>query len=49
MRLDNVLYRFGVGASRPQARQLVMHGHVTVNGKKVDIPSYQVKVGDVMQ
>jgi small subunit ribosomal protein S4 len=48
MRLDNVLYRFGVGASRPQARQLVMHGHVTVNGKKVDIPSYQVKVGDVI-
>lgn len=48
MRLDNVLYRFGVGASRPQARQLVMHGHVTVNGKKVDIPSYQVRVGDVI-
>lgn len=48
MRLDNVIYRFGLGASRPQARQLVMHGHVTVNGKKVDIPSYQVRVGDVI-
>jgi len=48
MRLDNVVYRFGLGASRPQARQLVMHGHVTVNGKKVDIPSYQVRVGDVI-
>ncbi len=47
-RLDNVLYRMGVGASRAQARQLVMHGHVTVNGHKVDIPSYQTKVGDVV-
>jgi len=48
MRLDNVVYRLGIGASRPQARQLVMHGHITVNGKKVDIPSYLVKVGDVI-
>lgn len=47
-RLDNVVHRLGVGASRAQARQLVMHGHVTVNGNKVDIPSYQVKPGDVI-
>lgn len=48
LRLDNVAYRLGFGVSRPQARQFVMHGHVLVNGKKVDIPSYQVKVGDVI-
>ena len=47
-RLDNVVYRSGLGASRPQARQLVLHGHILVNGKKVDIPSYSVKVGDVI-
>jgi small subunit ribosomal protein S4 len=45
-RLDNVIYRLGFAMSRRQARQLVRHGHVTVNGRKVDIPSFQVKVGD---
>ena len=45
-RLDNVIYRLGYAMSRPQARQLVSHGHVLVNGRKVDIPSFQVKVGD---
>lgn len=45
-RLDNVVYRLGFAASRPAARQLVMHGHITVNGKKVDIPSYSVRPGD---
>ncbi len=48
LRLDNVAYRLGLGASRAEARQVVNHGHVTVNGKKVNIPSYQVKVGDVI-
>ena len=48
LRLDNVVYRLGLGASRPQARQLVRHGHIRVNGKKVNIPSYQVKVNDVI-
>lgn len=47
-RLDNVVYRLGLAASRPAARQLVSHRHVTVNGAKVNIPSYQVKVGDVI-
>ncbi len=47
-RLDNVIYRMGVGVSRAQARQLVNHGHFLVNGKKVNIPSYIVKVGDVI-
>lgn len=47
-RLDNVCYRLGVGNSRQAARQLVNHGHVLVNGSKVDIPSYQVKAGDVI-
>lgn len=47
-RLDNVVYRMGMGASRAMCRQLVNHGHITVNGKCVDIPSYQVKVGDVV-
>jgi len=47
-RLDNVIYRFGIGVSRPQARQFVRHGHVTVNGRKVDIPSHLVKAGDVI-
>lgn len=45
-RLDNVAYRLGFATSRRQSRQIVRHGHVLVNGKKVNIPSYQVKVGD---
>lgn len=45
-RLDNVVYRLGFGMSRRQARQLVRHGHVQVNGRKVNIPSYQVSVGE---
>ena len=45
-RLDNVVYRLGFGASRPQARQLVTHGNIQVNGRKVDIASYLVKPGD---
>jgi small subunit ribosomal protein S4 len=45
-RLDNVVYRLGFAVARRQARQLVRHGHVTVNGRKVDIPSYQVSAGD---
>ena len=48
-RLDNVVYRLGFAASRTQARQLVRHRHFTVNGKRVDIPSYQIKPGDVIQ
>lgn len=47
-RLDNVVYRLGFASSRPEARQLVRHGHFAVNGKKVSIPSYQLKVGDVV-
>jgi small subunit ribosomal protein S4 len=47
-RLDNVVYRSGVAMSRPQARQFITHGHVTINGKKVDIPSYLVKDGDII-
>ncbi len=47
-RLDNVVYRLGLGSSRAQARQIVNHRHVTVNGKIVNIPSYTVKVGDVI-
>ena len=47
-RLDNVVYRLGFGASRAQARQLVLHGHIRVNGKKVNIASFLVKVGDVI-
>jgi small subunit ribosomal protein S4 len=47
-RLDNVIYRLGFGASRDQARQLVRHGHVKVNDKKVNIPSYQVEEGNVV-
>ena len=45
-RLDNVVYRLGFGVSRRQARQLVRHGHVAVDGRKVNIPSYQVSVGE---
>jgi len=47
-RLDNVVWRSGFAATRPQARQLVNHGHFQVNGKKVDIPSYAVRGGDVI-
>ena len=48
-RLDNVVYRMGFAMTRRQARQLVNHAHFTVNGKKVNIPSYQVKAGDVIE
>ena len=48
LRLDNVVYRLGLASSRAKARQDVTHGHFTVNGKKVNIPSYQVKLGDVI-
>ncbi len=47
-RLDNVVYRSGFATSRRQARQLVNHGHIEVNGRKVDIPSFQIKLGDVI-
>jgi small subunit ribosomal protein S4 len=47
-RLDNVVYRMGIGASRKQCRQIVNHGHIAVNGKRVDIASFRVKVGDVI-
>lgn len=47
-RLDNVVYRLGFAMSRPEARQLVNHGHFTVNGKKVNIPSYLVSPGDIV-
>lgn len=47
-RLDNVVYRMGIGVSRAKARQIVNHGHIMVNGVNVNIPSYQVKVGDVI-
>ncbi len=48
-RLDNVVYRLNLATSRAEARQLVIHGHYTVNGKKVNIPSYIVKAGDVIE
>jgi small subunit ribosomal protein S4 len=48
-RLDNVTYRMGLATSRAQGRQLVRHGHVSVNGKKVNIPSFTVKPGDVVE
>lgn len=48
-RLDNVVFRMGFASSRKEARQLVNHGHFTVNGKKVDIPSFEVKAGDVIK
>ncbi len=48
LRLDNVVYRAGWGVTRPQSRQLVNHGHIEVNGKRVDIPSYRVRKGDVI-
>ena len=47
-RLDNIVYRIGFASTRRGARQIVNHGHVTVNGKRVDIPSYRCKVGDVI-
>jgi small subunit ribosomal protein S4 len=47
-RLDNIVYRLGFAPSRSVARQLVSHGHITVNGRRVDIPSYQVKMGDLI-
>ena len=47
-RLDNVVYRLGFAASRAQARQLVRHGHFSVNGRRVNIPSYQVKPDDIV-
>ena len=47
-RLDNLVYRIGFATTRKGARQLVNHGHITVNGKKVDIPSYRCKIGDVI-
>jgi small subunit ribosomal protein S4 len=48
-RLDNIVHRLGFGASRAQARQLIQHGHITVNGRRCDIPSYLVHVGDVIR
>ena len=48
-RLDNVVHRLGFGQSRAQARQLVAHGHITVNGRRVDVPSYLLKAGDVIR
>jgi small subunit ribosomal protein S4 len=48
LRFDNAIYRLGLGTSRPESRQLVRHGHFTVNGQKVNIPSYLLKVGDVI-
>jgi small subunit ribosomal protein S4 len=47
-RFDNVIYRLGLGTSRAQARQLIRHGHFQVNGRKVDVPSYSLKAGDVI-
>ena len=49
LRLDNVIYRAGWGATRPQSRQFVNHGHVNVNGRRVTIPSYRVRKGDVVE
>jgi small subunit ribosomal protein S4 len=48
-RLDNVVTRLGFATSRPQARQMVTHGHIAINGRKLDIPSYLVRPGDVIQ
>ena len=48
LRLDNVIYRLGLAKTRRMARQIVVHGHILVNGNKVDIPSYSVKAGDVI-
>jgi small subunit ribosomal protein S4 len=49
MRLDNAAYRLGLATSRAQARQFVCHGHIRVNGKKVDIPSYQLRTSDTIE
>ena len=49
LRIDNVVYRMGFASSRAEARQLVTHGHFTVNGKKVDVPSSILKVGDEIE
>jgi len=48
-RLDSVVYRMGFGVSHPQSRQVVRHGHIQVNGRKVNIPSFMVKVGDIVE
>lgn len=48
-RLDNVIYRMGIGSSRAESRQIVNHGHITINGHRVDIPSFIVKIGDVIE
>ncbi len=48
-RLDNIVYRLGLAPSRPAARQMVVHGHLMVNGKRVDIPSYAVQVNDTIE
>lgn len=48
-RLDNIVYRFGITKSRAHARQLILHSHILVNGKKVNIPSYQVNINDVIE
>jgi small subunit ribosomal protein S4 len=48
-RLDNIVHRLGFAQSRAQARQVIRHGHITVNGRKVDIPSYEVRTGDVIR
>jgi len=48
-RLDNIVYRLGLGSSRVEARQLVRHGHFTVNGRKVNIPSFLTRIGDVIE
>jgi small subunit ribosomal protein S4 len=48
-RLDNIVHRLGFAQSRAQARQMIRHGHITVNGRKVDIPSYEVRIGDVIR
>jgi len=49
MRLDNTVYRLGFGTSIREARQMVNHGHIRVNGEKIDIPSYELKLGDVIE
>jgi small subunit ribosomal protein S4 len=49
LRLDNVMYRAGICATRPQGRQFVSHGHVTVNGQHVNVPSYRVRAGDLIE
>ncbi|MEA1972601.1 MAG: 30S ribosomal protein S4 [Candidatus Cloacimonadota bacterium] len=49
MRLDNIVFRLGIGVTRPQARQIVRHNHILVNNKRVNIPSYQCKPGDIVE